>query len=292
MHEIDWPRRVRDLGWVKPGAIALLAGVAVIMGSCSFVVVHPGTVGVVTDFGAVQDEILPEGLHLVIPVRTVVVPVNVRVQKIEDQASASSKDLQIVTSTVALNYYLDKSSANVVYQELGPAYPSTIIAPAIQESVKSSTARFTAEELITRRPEVKESIYTNIKERLVKYHLIVTDFSIVDFKFSPEFNRAIEDKQVAEQRALRARNDLQRIRTEADQARVKAEGDASAQLALARAESEAQKLLRETLTPDLIHLRTIQKWDGALPGVAVGDAATPFLSLTPPERRRPSAERP
>jgi len=266
--------------WLRPAAPVVPMLVLVLLGSCTFVVVRPGTVGVVTDLGAVQEHILPEGPHMITPVRSSVVSLDVRVQKIEDQASASSKDLQIVTSTVALDYFLDKAYANPVFQELGLGYPNTISGPAIQESVKSSTAQFTAEELITRRPEVKESIYTNIKERLSRYHLIVTDFWIIDFKFSPEFNRAIEDKQVAEQQALRAHNDLQRIRTEAEQARVKADGEANAQLALARAESEAQRLLRGNLTSDLLQLRAIQRWDGMLPRVWAGPGTVPFLPIS------------
>lgn len=272
---------MEDISWLKP---TIVVGVAIglfIVGSCSFVTVSPGTVGVVTYFGAVQDEVLPEGLHLFVPVKTRVIPINVRINKVQDTASASSKDLQVVTSTVALNYHLDKERANVVFQELGPDYRETIIGPAVQESVKSSTAQFTAEELITRRPEVKGSIFDSIRTRLEKYNIIVTDFSIIDFKFSPDFNKAIEDKQVAEQRALRARNDLQRIRIEAEQAQVAAEGQANAQLALARAEAQAQELLRKTLTADVIRLRAVEKWDGVLPSVSAGDAALPFLGLNP-----------
>ncbi len=262
------------------GVVAVIGlVVAVFLSFSAFVIVEPGTVGVVTHFGAVQDEVLPEGLHMIMPIKTKVVPVDVRVQKIEAEATASSKDLQIVTSKVALNYYLDKAKANLIFQELGANVVRNIIIPAIQESVKSGTAQFNAESLITKRPDVKTAIQEDITQRLVKYNVIVTDFSILDFAFSPEFNTAIEDKQVAEQRALRAVNDLERIKTEAAQTQAKAEGDAEARLINARAEAESQRLLRQTLNASLVQLRAIEKWDGKLPEYMGGNAPLPFIDI-------------
>ena len=264
---------------IKASIGLVLCVVILYLLSCAYVIVESGNVGVVTHFGAVQDEILQEGMHVIMPVKTKVVQINARIQIIEADASASSKDLQIVTSKVALNYYLSNEKANRIYQKIGLSYKNNIIKPAIQESVKSSTAQFTAEQLITKRPQVKESIFQSIKQRLQSYDIIVTDFSIIDFKFSPDFNKAIEDKQVAEQRALRSKNDLERIKTEAEQARVKAEGEAKATLELAKAEAEAQKLVRETLTPQIIKLRAIEKWNGKLPQVSGGDGSVPFIEI-------------
>ncbi len=245
----------------------------------SYYVVNSGEVGVVTHFGSVQDQILPEGLHLLMPVKTKVIPISVRVQKIEAEASASSKDLQMVRTRVALNFYLSKKRANVIFQELGLEYKSTIIEPTIQESVKSTIARYNAEEVITKRPEVKQLIFDEIKIRLQKNNIIVTDFSIVDFNFSPEFNKAIEEKQIAEQSALRAKNDLERIKTEAEQVKVKAEGEAQASLAAAKSEAKAQELVRRTISQQILQLRAIEKWDGVLPKF-VGDSGGIFLDIT------------
>ena len=262
------------------GGLPILAIVVIVwLSFWSFKIVRPGTVGVVTHFGAVQDNILPEGLHLIVPIHTKVVLLDVRIQKLETEASASSKDLQVVTSRVALNFYLSKEKANTIFQELGLRYHDTIIHPTIQESVKSATAQFTAEELITKRPKVKEKIFDDIKSRLSHNNIVVTDFSIVDFNFSPEFNRAIEEKQVAEQSALRARNDLERIRTEAEQVKVRAEGEAQAKLEDAKAEAEAQRLLKETLSPQIIQLRAIEKWNGALPTVTGGASGGAFFDI-------------
>jgi regulator of protease activity HflC (stomatin/prohibitin superfamily) len=253
--------------------IALIAAMlSLIVALNAFVIVEPGQVGVVTHFGAVQSDILGEGLHLITPMRTKIISMDTRVQKLEAEASASSKDLQVVTSKVALNYFLDKTKANEIFQSLGLNYRSSIVEPTIQETVKSATAQFTAEQLITRRPEVKDRIFQDLRDRLKRSNIIVTDFSILDFSFSREFNRAIEEKQVAEQAALRARNDLTRITTEAEQVTAKAKGEAEARLALAKAEAEAQRMLAETIDDRLLQLRAIEKWDGVMP-VALGDGA-------------------
>ena len=231
-------------------------------------------------FGAVQEGPLGEGLHVVIPVMTTVQNLNVRVQKMEDDATASSKDLQNVTSKIALNYALEADKADQIFQEVGLQYRRTVILPAIQESLKAATAEYTAEELITKRALVKEDVTDDIRKRLDGYGILVTDLSIVDFQFSPEFNRAIEDKQVAEQAALRAENDLKRIKTEAIQVREAAQGQADAQLTVARAEAEAQRLLRQTLTDEIIRLRAIEKWDGTLPQVTGGGGSVPFINVS------------
>ena len=248
--------------------------------------VPAGHVGVITHFGKVQNEILGEGIHSVLPFRTRIVKLNVRIQKIEADATASSKDLQTVTSKVALNFFLSKEKANVIYQDLGMDYQHTIIQPTIQESIKSATARYNAEQLITSRPKVKEDVYNYIKKRLAKSNIIVTDFSIVDFKFSPKFNEAIEKKQIAEQRALTAKNDLSRIKTEAEQAREKAKGEAEAQLELAKAQAKAQELLRQSVNGEIIQLKAIEKWNGILP-VSMGEKGSGgFFDITTVGKKR------
>ncbi|EAY25163.1 prohibitin family protein [Microscilla marina] len=248
--------------------------------------VPSGYVGVVTHFGAVQKHILGEGIHTVMPFRTKVVKLNVRIQKMEANATASSKDLQTVTSKVALNFYLSKEKANVIYQDLGMDYQHTIIQPTVQESIKSATARYNAEQLITSRPKVKQDVFTYIKKRLAKSNIIVTDFSIVDFKFSPNFNDAIEKKQIAEQRALTAKNDLNRIKTEAEQAKAKAKGEADAQIEIAKAQARSQELLRESVSDQLIQLKAIEKWNGVMP-VSMGEKGSGgFFDITAVGKRR------
>ncbi|MGL4513962.1 MAG: prohibitin family protein [Lacipirellulaceae bacterium] len=269
---------------LSPVAVLALVGLVVLalIGGQCFVTVESGTVGVVTRFGAVQEDVLQPGLHFKTPVMTQIVPLDTRVQKVDDKAIASSKDLQIVTSTVALNYRVDPAKASKIYQDLGPQYPTTIVEPALQESIKATTAKYSAEELITKRAEVAQAMQSDLKQRLESRDILATDVSIIDFNFSPEFNDAIEQKQVAQQAALRAKNELERVKLEAEQEEAKAQGVALATLAKAKAEAEGQKLLRETVTPELLQLRALEKWNGILPVYTGGNAPLPFISVTAP----------
>ena len=233
----------------------------------SFQTIGAGERGVVFNkFGGVEDAVLDEGLRFKIPFVQDIIPMDVKIQKAETQARASSKDLQEVSSTIAVNYHISPPDANKVYQEVGLSFKSRIIDPAVQESVKAATAQFTAEELITRREAVSAQIKETIAERLLTHNIIVDEFNIVDFSFSAVYNEAIEAKQTADQAAQKAERDLARIKIEAEQ-----------KITEARAEAEGQRLQRETITPQLLQLRAIEKWDGHLPQVTSG--ATPFIDL-------------
>jgi len=236
--------------------------------------VGPGQRGVVLNFGAVQKSVLNEGLHPRIPVMQEIVLVDVKVQKAETEAAAASKDLQDVTSRVALNYHIVPEKANIVYQKLGVQFKERIIDPAIQEVVKAVTANYTAEELITKRTSVSEAMRLALTERLMANNIAVDAFSIVVFSFSPVFTEAIEAKQTAEQLALKARRDLDRIKIEAEQ-----------KITAATAEAESLKLQKANISPDLIELRrieanmkAIEKWNGILPQVT-GSGAIPMIGL-------------
>lgn len=233
----------------------------------SFQVVGAGERGVVfSKLSGIKNVQLGEGLHFKMPFVEEIIPIDVKVQKSQTDARAASKDLQNVSSTIAINFHIDPSRAQKIYQEIGLSYKERVVDPAVQEAVKSATAHFTAEELITRRAEVKDAIKQSLSERLLKFNILVDEFSIINFEFSHEFNTAIEAKQSAEQSALKAKRDLDRIKIEAEQ-----------RITQASAEAEGQRLQRETLTPILLQLRAIEKWDGKLPQVAGG--ATPFIDL-------------
>ena len=250
--------------------IVLILGVVVV--SSSLEVVGAGERGVVfSKFGGVKELILDEGLRFKIPFVEDIIRVDVKVQKSQTDATAASKDLQTVSSTIALNYHIDPGKVNVVYQELGLFFKERVIDPTVQESVKAVTAEFTAEELITRRSEVSNKIKENMATRLMEFNIIVDGFNIVDFSFSRGFNAAIEAKQEAEQSALKAEKDLDRIRIEAEQV-----------ITRAKAEAESQRLQRATISPIILQLRAIEKWDGHFPQVIGG--AMPFIdveTLTP-----------
>jgi regulator of protease activity HflC (stomatin/prohibitin superfamily) len=247
--------------------VLIVAGILVTILS-SVGTVGAGERGVLLQFAAVQDKVFDEGLYFKIPFVQTVAIMDVRTQKDEVAASASSKDLQIVTSKIALNYHLDPASVNKIWQEVGKNYNTRIISPSIQEAVKATTAKFTAEELITRREEVKDQIKANLTERLLQNAILVDEFNIVDFSFSPAFNDAIEAKVTAEQLKLKAERDLQRIEIEKEQIITAAEGKAQA------IQIEAQAL---RANPKVVELRWIERWDGKTP--TYWGEASPFFGI-------------
>lgn len=235
----------------------------------SVVVVPAGNRGVVFDqIHGVQQYALNEGVNFITPFIQKVILFDVRVQKDESEASASSKDLQMVSTKVALNLKLNPKNVFAVYQQVGPSYLQTIVHPAIAESVKAITAKYTAEELITRREEVKNGIAELLAHHLDKSNIELVNTYITDFAFSRGFSESIEAKQIAEQTALKAKRDLDRVRIEAEQ-----------KIASARAEAESLKMQKEAITTNLLELRAIEKWDGVLP-IFSGSGGTPFIDLT------------
>ena len=256
------PKLVKMIGWGILGVVALI----IIASAWPFVIVGAGERGVVLRWGAVTDKVLDEGLHFRIPIYERVILVDVKTQKSETDAAAASRDLQGVRSTIAVNYHVIPTDVNRLYQRVGLAYKERIIDPAVQEVFKAVTAAYAAEALITKRDEVSAKAKEELATRLARNHIALDDFYIVDFNFSEEFNKAIEAKQTAEQLALKAKRDLERIKIEAEQ-----------RLTQARAESEAQRILRQNISPEVLQLRAIEKWDGKLP-MATG-AALPFVQV-------------
>lgn len=248
--------------FAKPIIIAVAVIVLLGVLASSFTVVQAGHSGVVLTFGAVEDMALDEGLHLKIPFFQRVVQINNRTQKIETDGSASSKDLQVISYVVAVNYHVNNDSSASLYQDVGTDYGSVIIVPAIQESIKAVTAQYTAEELITKRQAVGDQIKDALSEKINHYGITVEIFNIVNFDFSEEFNAAVEAKQTAQQNALKAEQDLARIEVEAKQKITQAE-----------AEAESIRLIQEALakSPDYVDYVKWNKWNGELPAV-MGDS--------------------
>jgi regulator of protease activity HflC (stomatin/prohibitin superfamily) len=236
--------------------------------------VGAGERGIMLNFGAVENTVLGEGIHFRVPIMQTVVLMDVQIQKAITDAGAASSDLQDVDLSVALNYHIIPDMANIVYQSIGVEFKARIIDPAIQEVMKAVTARYTAEELITKRPAVSTEMKDALTQRMLESNIAVDAFSIVSFSFSQTFTDAIEAKQTAEQNALKAKRDLDRIRVEAEQT-----------IAAATAEAEALRLQKMNISPDLIELRkieanlkAIEKWNGILPEVT-GAGAVPFIGV-------------
>ncbi len=238
-------------------ALLILFLLVVIFGS--FRSVPAGSVGVVTRFGAVKRVVNP-GLVTKLPLVESIYAMETRVQKEQVEAQAASTDLQEVKSTIALNFHLRGEKAVDVYQNLGIEYADRIIAPAMQEAFKATTAKFTAADLIGKREAVKSLAYTELKDRLDKYNVVVDDFNIVNFDFSQEFNEAIEAKTVANQ-------NKEKSIVEAQTLVIQAQGQA-----------DAQKRLKESgsLSLEYLQFLAVQKWNGILPNATNG---LPFINI-------------
>ncbi|MGL5064332.1 MAG: prohibitin family protein [Microcoleus sp.] len=238
-----------------------------------FALVGAGERGIMMRFGKVQNTILDEGIHPIIPIVTSVKTLSVRVQKTDIQADAASKDLQKVSTDLAVNWNIDPAKANQVFQQIGDEEQivTSILSPAISEVLKAATANKTAEEIITQRNALKNEIDSSLKKRLEPYGVIVRDVSLINFGFSPEFSKAIEAKQIAEQEAKQA-----------EFAVKKATQEAQAEINRAKGQAEAQRLQRQSLTPEILQQQAIQKWDGKFPTVMGGNNSLPLINIAPP----------
>ncbi|PPC79972.1 MAG: HflC protein [Methylotenera sp.] len=271
-----------NIGQSQTGVISVIKYIAIFIAALiviswlnPFVVINAGHRGVITTFGKVNPHVLEEGLHFRIPVMQQVTEINVQIQKGEGDGDAASRDLQQVHAKIALNYHLIPDRVAETYQAIGDlnSVGDRIIIPAVQEATKATTAKYTAEELISKRPEVRDQISQFMRDRLLRHGIQIDEFSIVNFRFSESFNQAIEAKTTAEQLKLKAERDLERIRVEAEQ-----------KIASAKAEAEALRLQKQEITTDLLKLREIEnqrvaleKWDGRLPQVTGG--SVPLINI-------------
>jgi prohibitin 2 len=269
---------------IKIAAAVITAIVVIIVLAQAIVIVEAGHRGIVLYLGAVENRVLDEGVHFVTPFVEQVVPMEVRTQKFQAEATAASNDLQEVQSVIALNFRIDPREVNDVYQGLGVNYADRVISPTIQESVKASVAKFNAEELITKRQTAKGVISDAIKNTLAANNVLVQNVFITDFKFSEAFSTQIEQKVVAFQKFLTEQNNLRAIEVVANQTVAQAEGAARANAARASGESEAIKIITLQLreSPEYLQWQGITKWNGQMP-YALGSGAFPFFQLPTPQ---------
>lgn len=242
-------------------------GIMMIVGGAvwgTVVLIPAGHRGVLLRFSAVQGR-LDEGLHLIIPGVHTVVVLEVRTQKEESTAASASRDLQVVSTKLAINFRIDPTRVGDLYKNVGTEYKARIIDPAVQESLKVVTAKYTAEDLIRNRSQVKAEVELEITRRLKAYNILVepSGLSITNFDFSPEFNKAIEAKQVAQQEAEKQKYVLQQAELQKQTEIARAEGQSKAAMLNAdalRAQGGGLVIAREW----------IEKWDGKLPSVSAG----------------------
>ncbi len=282
--------KLENLNFLYP----IIIIVVIVLATSAFVIVDSGHVGVVRTLGAVQPVPLPEGFHLKKPFLDNVEQIDIRLTKAQSKSAAASKDLQTVQTQVTVQYSITGPTAPKTFQKIGTReiVAATIVEPAIQESVKAVTAKYTAEQLVTKRAEVKLQIQEAIEkfinitllDKEVPTALQIANVAITDFEFSDEFNKAIELKVRAEQEALQALNEKTKRVTQAEASyqEQKLAADAAAYDIEVRSKSKADAIEREARAlksnPELIQLRLSEKWDGTLPKFT-GGGAIPFINI-------------
>ena len=247
--------------------VLIIVGLSALAGMIA--IVPAGHRGVVLWVGAVEDRVLSEGFHTLVPFIESYRVMEVRTQKYEVDSESASKDLMDVKTTVAINYHIDPSSVNKLYQKLGDNYQERVIAPQVQEVVKAVTAKFDAEGLVQTRELAKGEIDRLLKERMLERDVFIETISITNFKFPDAFNDAITAKQTQIQKAMEAENKVK-----------EAEAIAKQTIETARGQAESIRLINEQLrqSPDYLKLKSIEKWNGVLP-MYTGSGIVPFISL-------------
>lgn len=258
----------------------VIAAAAIVIAGASLTIVPAGNTGVVLTMGKVSATSFQEGAHFKIPFVQAVENMSNKIQVYETPASAVSKDLQTVSSTLAVNYRLVSDKSADMYKNVGLDYQTILITPVVQECFKSATANYTAEQLITERQTVADDVKTALESKLKDYGIYIEKFNIVNFDFSTEFNNAIEAKQVAEQNLLKTKTEQEQAiviaNAEAEKKVIAAKAEAEAIMAEAQANADANELLEKSLTPKVIAYQQIQKWNGVMPKVAGNDGGFLF----------------
>lgn len=251
--------------------IATIIGMIVIFISMCFSVIEVGHIGFKVRLGAIQGEALQEGLHVKSPIESIKA-IDCRTKRIDVEGEGASKDLQTVNTYIAVNYKVNREKAIELYKTVGMDYEDILIRPATQEAMKVSIAKYTAEEIITKRAEVANVLLETLKDKLKL--IDVENVSIVNLEFSKAYNDAIERKQVAEQEAKKAEQELEKAKIEAEKKVVEAQ-----------AEADSLKAQKQEITQDLLEFRRveneskwIEKWDGKLPTTMLGENI-PMLNL-------------
>lgn len=286
----DVPDNVKRLtGTLIVLLIIAIAGITV--ASTAAVRVPSGYRGVLMTWGKVEDTIFNEGLNFKVPFSQSVILMNVQIQKAESTESTATRDLQEVSTTVAVNFRLNPLYVNEIYKDLRQDYIDRVIKPNIEESLKATTALFRAEELVTKRSEVKQTFDDILAERLSIFNIQVVSVSLTDFQFSPGFADAIEAKVTAEQQALVAKNELEKIRYEAQQQIIqaeaaknatirRAEGDALAQIISANATADSIEIITAQMTDEYAQYLWLIQWDGKLPLVFTQDESGLIIDVS------------
>ena len=250
--KVDGKKPAANVNWKKIVIIGVAVVFALIVALNCFTVVEAGHTGVVVTLGSVNEGVLQEGIHAKVPFIQDVVKIDNRIQKLEVNTEAFSKDLQSVKTVLAINYRVDTAKSYSIYKNIGADYENVLVVPAVNEVLKAITAQYTAEQSVTNRVLISDGLVEGLNSKLNDQGLYVTDVNIIDFDFSDAFITAIEEKQVAQQQLLKAE-------TEKDTAITNAQAAAEAEKIKAAGTAEANKLLNDSLTDKVIENKKIEK---------------------------------
>lgn len=261
----------------KSGILIFIGGsviILIILFSC-LITIPTGFVGIKVKFGRAQDGILQEGLNICTPFVEQIVKIDCRTQKIETTSEASTRDLQTVTTSIAVNYNVNRDTVNSLYREVGVGYEDIIITPAILESIKSTMAQYTAEELITKRSEVSNQIQTALTEKISNRGFAITEFNITNIDFSEEYDRAIEAKAVKQQEVVTAQAELEKQRIQNEK-----------EIAIAEKDAKVMELQNSQITENTLKLKRLEvmqaminKWNGVMPSTMLSEGVDSFFKI-------------
>lgn len=248
---------------VKGGLGALVAGlVFVFVGLMSFglVDIEPGHVGVVTVFGQVQEDEIPPGIHWRVPIVNSIIVMDTRVRSVRfENYTAASKEQQDLFLNMTLNYHIKAAAASDIIQNIGQDYEDKIVKPRLLDVPKSITDDYPTTTVLNEREEIRQRSIDALKGELDQFGIVVDNIALENFGYSPEYNAAIEQKQIEQQKVQTEQQVLEQRRIQAQQAVVKAQGEADAAIETARGQAEANRLLTESLTGQLLQWQAIQK---------------------------------
>ena len=258
----------------KYSILGIVVFLAIIVLFNTVVFIKTGEIGVVTQFGAVQDRVMTAGINFKVPFIQGVKKMNCKTQEMTTNNAGATKDLQDVSMDVSINYSVNIENATELYKTVGKDYKAIILTPTLADTIKSAVSEYTAEETVTKRAELSSKIYEKLNQRLNEQGINVTNVNIINLNFSEAYNQAIEDKQVATQKTLTAQQELETTKIEAEKKIAEAEGQA-----------EANRILNESLTEENLEKqklenqsKAIDKWNGQLPATMTGDTV-PFLNI-------------
>ncbi|MBQ3201504.1 MAG: hypothetical protein IJB22_06240, partial [Clostridia bacterium] len=281
------------VGKIIAVVIVIILVVSAALGS--FVVIPAGHTGVTVTFGKVSEQVLQEGIHFKVPFAQEIVQIDNRIVKLEVSTEAFSKDLQTVSTVLAVNYRIAKNMSYSIYKEVGAAFEEVLVTPAVNEALKAVVAQYTASDLVSSRSEVSVRLDSELNEKLNARGIYVEDLNIIDWDFSPEYIAAVEAKQVAEQNLIKTKTEQEQqiviAEAEAQKQVIAAEAEAKSALITAEAEAErikieaeaqaeANRILAGSVTEELIDYETVVNWDGKLPSVVLGEnGGSPLVSV-------------